>query len=112
MATKEMQVVPISGVLNKFAYESEDTLTSAGNGVEHLVPVGINNVSITLKITAGSGKVQFANSSVADVKAGNGVYQDWDEGTPTVSTSVSFLPVTAIRQVNVSGMTQLLLRAQ
>ena len=98
--------------INIDAWEYEDTLSSAIDGSSVIVPENIKNLSVTLQISAGSGKVQTTTSKLEDVLNNNAVWVDWDNGVVTSTTQDSCVPITAIRQVNVSGTTKLLVRAQ
>jgi hypothetical protein len=96
-----------------FEYVStNDTLSAPGNGESITIPDGVNNESVTLEVTGGSGRVQFTNDPLANVLDDTAVFQDWDSGNVATDTSAAFFPVTALRQVNVSGVTKLKIRAQ
>lgn len=86
--------------------EFSQTLSIVGNGNSILVPKGMQTVLISLKVTAGEGKVQFTMSSIAEVNAETAVWEDWDAGSVTAAlTSDILYPITAIRSVNTSGTT-------
>ena len=115
MAIKYMTTVNIAGYgaeKDKLGWEYADSLNSASNGDTVIIPDNVRFVSVALLITAGSGYVEATISKLADVLAGTGVWVVWDKGTITSSAQDSCIPVTALRQVNVSGTTKLQLRAQ
>lgn len=112
MAYVNMQVAPSGGLEDVFAYEYNGTLTAAGNGEWVLIPNAIGSITIILEVTAGSGYVEVTNDTVYEVKQNTAVGLGWDDGTVTQTTQSVVLPVTAIRQVNVTGTTTLKLRAQ
>jgi hypothetical protein len=88
-------------------------LSSAGNGGSVLIPTQVQNIAVALVVGGSStGKVQTTVSPLADVESDNAVWLDWDAGVVSTNTADVAKPVTAIRQVNVSGTTQLLMRAQ
>lgn len=97
---------------NEIAWHYEEELTSPGAGHAILFPTGIENIAVTLTPSGGSGKVQATTSSIERIKEGLAIWVDWDAGTVTASTQDYCSPVTAIRQVNVSGDTLLEVRAQ
>lgn len=95
-----------------FEYKSA-VLDSAGNGVSILIPTQIQNISVALILGGSStGKVQTTISPLQDVLDDTAIWFDWDAGVVSASTVDVAKPVTAIRQVNASGTTQLLMRAQ
>ena len=95
------------------AWEYDEELTVPSNGKALIIPTTIKGISVTLKITDGSGKIQSTVSSLDKVLAETDVeWVDWDSGEIAGTTSDVSAPVTAIRQVNTSGTTRLLLRAQ
>ena len=97
---------------DEFSFEHSDQLTSPGNGPWVLIPNGIDNIAVTLSISAGSGKVQITNDLDATVRTGAPVAVDWPLGGVSGTVEDSCKPVTAIRQVNYSGTTTLSMRAQ
>ena len=95
------------------AYEYSDTpIAAPGNGDAVLIPASVRQISVTLKVTAGSGKVQTSTSTVEAVVAGTADWVDWDHGVAIATLTDVCSPVTAIRQVNASGTTQIQMRAQ
>lgn len=109
---ENMKKVSVQGESHKHAWEFKEILSSSGNGEWVLIPAGVEGVSETLKIAAGEGKIQRTTSPIADIENSIEVAIDWDKGSIVATdTDVSY-PSTAIRQVNVSGTTTLLLRAQ
>ena len=97
---------------NEKAWEYEDSLAAPSNGNTVLVPAGINGISVTLDITAGSGKIQTTTDLLATVKTGTPVWIDWPLGVVAADTQDWVRPVAAIRQVNAAGTTKMKLRAQ
>lgn len=97
---------------NGFEYKGV-ALSSAGNGPSVIIPTQIRTVSVRLLVSgSSSGNVQYSLSTLAEVLADTAIWQEWDSGVVTAHTTDTANPVTAIRQVNVSGTTQLELRAQ
>lgn len=96
-----------------FEYKGPEIATPS-NGGSVLVPTQIRTISVQLIVGgSSSGKLQITLSSLQDVIDDNAVkWDDWDAGIITSITSDVTQPVTAIRQVNISGTTQLLMRAQ
>lgn len=118
MAIKYMTSVHISDYegtnISLKGWEYQDVLSTASNGDTVIIPENIKNISATLEITSGSGKIQTTTSLLNDVinNPGSVVWVDWDMGVISTTEQDSCLPVTAIRQVNVSGTTKMILRAQ
>jgi len=95
------------------AWEYTETLTETGNGEWVLTQNGIENIGVTLKVTAGSGKIQHTHSTKEEIAAGTETAIDWEDGVVTSSTASTFFnSVRAIRQVNTSGTTKLEYYAQ
>ncbi len=104
-----------AGRIDSIAFEYDDTLTSAINGNSVIIPTNINKGAVTLQITGGgSGKIQTTTNLLQDVIDDNGVvWVDWDSGTVAATTQdILEVAVTAIRQVNVSGNSRMMLRFQ
>jgi hypothetical protein len=97
---------------NKYAWEYQETLSSASEGVAVLVPAGVDNITLSLIVTAGSGKVQYTVSPIANVKNNTANWVNWDAGTVSATATDAIYPITALKQVNVSGTTRLEVRAQ
>ena len=116
MAIKYMTRVHIPEyevVIKNNAWEYDDQLSSPGNGNTVIVPAGVTVISVTLGITTGSGKIQTTTNLLDDVISNTGiVWQDWDDGVVTDNTQDYTSAVTAIRQVNVSGTSRMMLRGQ
>lgn len=93
-------------------YDSGD-VASPSNGNPVLIPDNVKVVSTTLEVNTGEGKLQATTNKVANVESDTDVvWVDWDAGSVTVTTQDACSPVTAIRMVNVSGTTRLMMRAQ
>jgi hypothetical protein len=114
MAYINMNIANVKDIseANEEAWEIEEELSSAGNGKSVIIPAGCVQIAVTLEVTAGEGKVQASTSLLSDVKADTAVWVDWPSGNVTVNTQQASVPVTALRQVNVSGTTKIILRAQ
>lgn len=114
MAVDTMALVraSLNDETNELGWEYSETLASPGNGKSVLLPNGCNGLSLTLSVTAGSGKIQTTTDLLENIHSGTAVWVDWLVGTVTVTTQDYCKPVSAIRQVNVSGTTKLMLRAQ
>jgi len=113
MAWQEMQVVNVTnGGARPFAFEYQESKAAVGNGTSILIPDDVKSVAVILDVTAGTGSIQTTTDSVAKVKAGTATWITWSYGTVGVDTAAVFSPVTAIRMVNASGTTELLVRAQ
>lgn len=95
----------------ELGWEYEETLSSPGNGVWIKNPNGILGSAVTLEISGGSGKVQATTSLMSKVDADLAVGVDWAQGVVTGTIQDYVIPVTAIRQVNVSGTTKITVRS-
>lgn len=112
-------MVPINikryqGFLNTskgFEYKGPE-IVATGNGNPILIPTQVQYISVALIVTTGSGKIQTTVSTKADVEADNALWFDWSAGVVSENTADVARPVTAIRQVNITGKTQLFMRAQ
>lgn len=85
-------------------WEYRETMTSGTNSDSILLPpIGDGaNVSVSLIITSGEGKIQFTTSG--DGNLDSAVWQDWPNGACTATISDSLIsPVTALRLVRISG---------
>lgn len=97
---------------NGFGFKST-VLSSPGNGVSVLVPTQVQSISVALILGgSSSGKVQSTLSPIEDVINDTAIWLDWSAGIVSFTTADVAKPVTAIRQVNISGTTQILMRAQ
>lgn len=95
-----------------YEYDTGDKAV-AGNGDTIIVPNNIDHLNVTLEITAGSGKVQSTNNKLADVISDTDVvWVDWLLGTITSTAEDSCTPPTALRMVNATGTTRMLVRGQ
>jgi hypothetical protein len=114
MSWKDFDVAPASdnSAKDSFAWEVFEQLDAPGNGMWHLVPSGCQSIQIMLFPIEGSGKIQITMDRVNNVKNGIACFVDWDNGIVDSTTTEAVMPVTAIRQVNVSGTTKLTMRAQ
>lgn len=112
MAWTNIKLADVSSVEKVFAYEFNETLASPGNGASVILPANIRGVSVTLGVTAGSGKVQATTSTIFEVKNDTALWIDWDYGVVSANSQDFMLPATAVRQINISGTTKLELRAQ
>src|SRR6056297_3278798 len=82
------------------AWEYKEELSSSGNGDSIIVPVNIQNISVSLKAASAEGKVQYTMSTISEIEAGSALWHDWDSGAVTSNTDEFIKPVSAIRQVN------------
>jgi hypothetical protein len=116
MAIKYMERVTIGGYdarIDKFGFEYEESLSDPGAGDVIIIPDSVNNISVTLEVVSGSGKVQTTTNKVQDVLDNNNVvWDDWDSGEVANTIQDAVVPVTAIRMVNTSGEQRILIRAQ
>jgi len=96
------------------SYQYSEELEEAGNGSTIIVPANVAGVSIELEVSGGEGKVQATLTPFDDIiiTEDNADWFDWIHGSVVVTTQGRCKPVTALRQVNVSGTTVLKLRAQ
>jgi len=107
------QEFPNTGEGNQMVLEYTEELAAPGNGADVIVPAGVAAVTCALKVTAGSGKVQWTPSPLAAVKAGTANWYDWPLGVVVADASDSFVSaVKAFRVVNVSGTVLLEATAQ
>lgn len=93
-------------------WEYKDSLESPGEGPSMVVPVGVKNLEVFFTVeNGGIGKVQHTVSTQEDLIAGQAVWIDWDIGEIGENSQDSSTPVTALRQVNVTGTTTLTVKA-
>ena len=105
--------IPQYKVLTDFgAWEYKDELTAPANGDSVIIPTTVKSVAVTLEVSAGTGKVQATTSLLSEVENDTAVWVDWDAGEVAVTTQDGVAPVTAIRQVNATGTTRFIVRAQ
>ena len=100
--------------VNKFgAGEIDESLVAmAAAGDFFLIPAEFNSLSVTLGVTGGSGRVETTTNKVADVESDtNVVWVPWDAGDVVATTQDVAARPTAIRQVNISGTTRLMVTA-
>jgi len=88
-------------------WEYSETMTSGTDGDTVKIPSledgKVLSVSLIIS-TVGEGKIQFTTSPDASVAAGTCNWQDWPEGSSTVTVSDALVaPVSGIRLVRVSG---------
>lgn len=118
MAIKYMTPVNIAqydaGKIDNIGWEYDTgDIASPGDGDSIIIPDNIKDIIVTLYINAGQGKVQTTTNKVQDVIDDNSViWVDWDPGLVSSTIQDTAPPVTAIRMVNVSGTTRLMIRAQ
>ena len=112
MAAVEMARSVDYGEGNERVSEYKEILTSPGAGDYILVPAGVNQIAACLSFTAGSGRLETTVSKKADVIADTAIWVAWPHGDVSVDTQDVCSPVAAIRQVNVSGISKMELRAQ
>lgn len=107
MAYHMMKAAPLSvGSEKIFAFEEEVTLEAADTGDDVLVPDDVRGIALSLSFTGtATGKIEFTLSKVNTVQAGDGIWQDWDEGdiTDQATTTAYLVPVTAFRVVMTGG---------
>lgn len=88
-------------------YAATDERQAAGNGRAILIPDQTGKIDtwiIALKITSGSGKVQWTvDESLSE-------WFDWDSGIVSSDTSDTLFGVKAVRAVNVTGTVKLFVR--
>lgn len=117
MASVYMELAIVSGYKpNKTEaqlYNYKDVLSAPGNGNAVIIPPGTYTVQVGLNIDTGSGKIQATLDPVIDVMEddANVTWVDWDNGIVSSTTHESVYPPTAIRQVNISGTTEMVLVA-
>lgn len=115
MALRYLKLSDETNALNgECIYEEIETLSTPGTGDVFLLPDGsgkIDGLLVNLIISSGSGKVQYSLSTREKIIADNAVWKDWDSGVITATTDDVFYPVSAIRQVNISGITTIEVRA-
>jgi len=102
----------INAEKDEYSFEYSGALGSAGPGPWVLIPNGVDNISVTLSISTGAGKVQISNDLDDIIRNNTPVAVDWPLGVVTETVEDACNPPSAIRQVNVSGTTVLQMRAQ
>lgn len=114
MAYEEMQVVPIKdGPQKTFAFEYEESLSSAGNGKSILIPDGINSVTVQVEPSGCTVKVQATIDKIKEIINNNAVWVDWDLGDVTSNSQDACIPPSAIRLVQLNaGNSKIKVRAQ
>lgn len=113
----EMQKTNISpdGEQRIFAYEMELSLSSIGNTQWILVPLRVQQITVSLIFTGGArAKVQTTTSPILTVKEGTPNSLDWPHGVINQNCSDVCVPVTALRLVKTvdSGTVEIEVRAQ
>lgn len=95
-------------------YQEWEKLSEPGDGNIFLLPDNAGKVEsylVNLIPSPGSsGLIEYSLSNREDIIAGNGIWKTWDSGIVTTTTDDVLFPVSAIRQVNISGTTTLELR--
>lgn len=100
---------PYSRGDNKWEYS--ESIATAGNTNEIIIPMSCKNILAGLHIVTGTGKIQTSISNIADIKAGTGVWTDWTSGVVSATTEDEIGSVNAIRGMNASGTIKLVLIA-
>jgi len=78
-----------------------------------IMPNNINQIAVTLAITAGSGKVQTTTNKLADVISGTSVvWHDWELGSIIATDQDVAAPVTAMRFICTTGIVRVMIKAQ
>lgn len=98
-------------ITNKgWEYDTGDKAV-AGNGDTIIMPITPNPKNVTLEITAGEGYIQTTKTKLANVLTDTDVIWDtWLLGSITTTAEDSYDGrVTAMRMVNVSGTTRMLI---
>ena len=114
----EMQKTNISpdGEQRIFAYELELSLSSPGKTQWLLMPLRVQQASITISFTnGGRGKIQTSTDIIRRIKENDGIIPvDWNLGVVNETIQDSVLPVTALRLVQTSetGTSKISVRAQ
>lgn len=82
---------------------------SDGNGESFIVPTNALGLTVTLKITSGTGKIQTTDSPVSAIQGGTAVWCDWDDGAVSATKQGACFPAPrGIRQVCSAGATRML----
>ena len=102
----------INAEKDEYSFEYSSTLVNAGEGPWVLVPNGVDSVAVTLAVSAGEGKIQISNDLDSVIRNSIPVSVDWPLGSVVSTVEDVCSPVSAIRQVNISGTTTLQMRAQ
>lgn len=93
-------------------YDS-DNLTETGDGDTIIIPDNVKEISVTLLVIDGVSKIQTTTNLIADVIADNSIiWVDWNAGEVSETVQDSCPPVSALKMVNISGTTRLMIRAQ
>lgn len=101
----------IEDELSQYSWQFSELLSTPGNGSSILIPNGAVGVGIMLYIQSGSGKLQTTTDTIESVYDGSAIWVDSPVGVVDATFQDYAKGITAIRQVNVSGTTRLLLRA-
>ena len=86
-----------------FTSSTSIAYASGGDCEDILVPIRASVVCQLSFDAAGTAKLQATNTPYEDVRAGNGVYVDWDVGDVTTTVQAVCTGVTAVRVVRTSG---------
>lgn len=95
-------------------YDSGE-VASPGNGNWIIIPDNVKGLSCTLYISSGEGNVETTDNKLADIISGTGIIAvEWASGsvTSTIQDGIDSNMPRAIRMVNISGTTRLLITAQ
>ena len=113
----EMQKTNISpdGEQRIFAYEMELSLSSIGNTQWILIPLRVQQITVSLIFTDGArAKVQTTTTPILTVKTGTPTPLDWPHGVVNENCADVCVPVTAVRMVKTveTGTVKIEVRAQ
>ena len=93
-----------SRAMSNGATSSTSVAYASGTDCEDiLLPIRASVVCQLSFDAAGTAKLQATNTPHDDVRAGNGVYADWDVGDVTTTVQAVCVGVTAVRVVRTSG---------
>ena len=114
MSWRDLDIAPVLDISARdiFAWEGLEILEAPGEGAWFIIPAGCNSIQMTLIPTNGSGKLQTTTDKVNEIKYGNPSAIDWPSGVITDPKQDYCLPVSAIRQINISGTTKFTMRVQ
>ena len=107
MAYIKMIPVTPNPAFPRGTYKASESLSAPGNGQWIIIEPGIQQINVDLLITAGEGRIESTNDYEGAI-AGTAVGIAWDAGNVSTSTQGSAFGVAAIRVVNISGTTKVI----
>jgi hypothetical protein len=111
-----MNIDTYDPIIKNISYEYDQTLVYVSTPLTSdpiIMPNNIDQIAVTLSITAGEGKVQTTTNKLADVISGTSVvWHDWELGSIIATDQDVAAPVTAMRFICTTGTVRVMIKAQ